>query len=84
MPPSLELLEQRLRGRSTDSEDVIKRRLGDARSDMTHWDEFDYVVINDDLEAAVAALQAILGGKNLEDRTDSAEVRRQAAAIAGK
>ena len=49
MPPSLAELERRLRGRATDSDEVIRRRLSEALADMGHWDEFDYVVINDDV-----------------------------------
>src|ERR1700722_16934305 len=44
LPPSRSALEQRLKARSTDSEEVIKRRLQDAAQDLTHWTEFDYVV----------------------------------------
>ncbi|HEY6515843.1 MAG TPA: guanylate kinase [Steroidobacteraceae bacterium] len=59
LPPSREALERRLRSRATDSAEVISRRLRDAVSDMSHWREFDYVVINDDFERAVADLMAI-------------------------
>lgn len=62
MPPSLAELERRLRGRATDSEAVIRRRLSEARGDMGHWQEFDYVVINDEVPAALVALRAIVGG----------------------
>ncbi len=62
LPPSRESLEQRLRGRATDSTEVIVRRLRDAVSDMSHWNEFDYVVVNDDFERAVADLMRIVGG----------------------
>ena len=62
MPPSLGELERRLRERRTDSGEVIERRLRDAVSDMSHWDEFDHVIINDEFEAAVAALDAVIGG----------------------
>lgn len=62
LPPSRESLEQRLRGRATDSTEVIARRLRDAVSDMSHWNEFDYVVVNDDFERAVADLKRIVEG----------------------
>jgi guanylate kinase len=62
LPPSRAELERRLRGRGTDSEDVIQRRLRDAVSDMRHWDEFTYVVVNDDFDRAVDELQAIVHG----------------------
>jgi guanylate kinase len=60
LPPSREALEKRLRSRATDSPEVIARRLRDAVSDMSHWREFDYVVVNDDFEKAVADLVAIV------------------------
>lgn len=63
MPPSKSELERRLRGRGTDSEAVVARRLADAVGDMGHWQEFDYVVVNDDLAAATDALSAILHGR---------------------
>jgi guanylate kinase/non-canonical purine NTP pyrophosphatase (RdgB/HAM1 family) len=60
LPPSREALEKRLRSRATDSAEVIARRLRDAVGDMSHWREFDYVVVNDDFEKAVADLMAIV------------------------
>jgi guanylate kinase len=63
LPPSRSELERRLRGRGTDSEAVVVRRLADAVGDMSHWHEFDYVVVNDDLAAATEALLAILRGQ---------------------
>lgn len=60
LPPSLNELERRLRGRATDSNEVIERRLRDARSDMSHWEEFDYVVINDDFARTLSELEAVI------------------------
>lgn len=62
LPPSREELERRLRGRATDDDAVIQRRLRDSVSDMTHWNEFDYVVINNDFESALAELKSIVSG----------------------
>jgi guanylate kinase len=62
LPPSLAELERRLRDRRTDKPEVIERRLRDAKSDMAHWDEFDHVIINDDLDEAIIALEAVLQG----------------------
>jgi guanylate kinase len=62
LPPSREELERRLRGRGTDHDDVIARRLRDSVSDMTHWNEFDYVVINDDFDRALGNLASIIDG----------------------
>jgi guanylate kinase len=63
LPPSRAALEQRLKARSTDSDAVIQRRLRDAAEDLSHWSEFDYVVINDRFEQALTDLQAIVEGR---------------------
>jgi guanylate kinase len=63
LPPSRQSLEERLRNRRTDSEEVIERRLRDAVGDMSHWNEFDYVVVNDDFEKAVTDLVSIIEGR---------------------
>ena len=63
LPPSRAALAERLRGRGTDDDAVIARRLRDAVADMTHHDEFDFVVVNDDFGQAVAELQEILAGR---------------------
>jgi guanylate kinase len=85
LPPSIEELERRLRGRSTDEERVIRHRLTEALGDMSHWGEFDHVVINDVLDEAVETLRAIVEGKpagtDTADPTVGARVR---SALAGK
>jgi len=81
MPPSRDELERRLRGRKTDAEEVITRRLRDALSDMTHWSEFEYVVINDNLDKAADELAAIVSSEGTENRADSAEIRAQVEQI---
>jgi guanylate kinase len=63
LPPSTEALRRRLTNRQTDSAAVIERRLADAVSDMSHYREFDYVVVNDDFERAVADLAQIIRGR---------------------
>ncbi len=60
LPPSMAELKNRLIRRAEDSEDVIERRLHNARIEISHWDEYDYVIVNDDLEKAFAAVSAIL------------------------
>ena len=77
MPPSLAELENRLRGRRTDSESTIRRRLEDSVSDMHHWDEFDYVIVNDDLETAAEALASVVAGRGETYRTDVPATRRR-------
>jgi guanylate kinase len=81
LPPSQAELSRRLRGRSTDSEAVIEKRLGLALGDMSHWDEFDYCIINDDLDTAVARLEAIVAGRGRDSRTDDPELRARVGAI---
>jgi len=81
LPPSAEELERRLRGRSTDSEAIIQRRLGDSRDDMAHWSEFDYVVINEDFDQALAELRAILDGRGESCATASQAARSRAELV---
>jgi len=81
LPPSASELERRLRDRKTDSDEVIARRLRDSLSDMSHWDEFDYVIVNDDLPRAVAELQGILKGDAPGNRVGSAAVARAVKAV---
>lgn len=63
LPPSREALRQRLNDRRSDSPEVIQRRLADAETDMSHFAEFDFVVINDDFDQAVDDLAGILAGQ---------------------
>ena len=62
LPPSREALRERLNGRGTDSPAVIERRLADAVTDMGHYGEFDYVVVNDEFPMAVDQLVQIVTG----------------------
>jgi guanylate kinase len=63
LPPSRAALRQRLDSRATDSPAVIERRLADAVADMSHWREFDFVVVNDDFDRAVAEVAEIIAGR---------------------
>ena len=74
LPPSRAELERRLRSRLTDSDEVIARRLRDAASDMSHCPEFDYAVVNDQFETALAQLQDIIGGRGAALRSDRPEL----------
>ncbi|MDD3352896.1 guanylate kinase [Zoogloea sp.] len=76
LPPSVEELERRLRGRGTDSEDVIARRVLAARGEMRHVAEFDYVIINEDLTAAQDDLVAVVRASRL--RYANQEARKPA------
>ena len=63
LPPARQALAERLARRATDTAEVIRRRLSDAAGDMSHYREFDYVVVNDDFEHAVTDLMRIVAGK---------------------
>jgi guanylate kinase len=65
LPPSAAALEARLRARAEDSEDVVVRRMRGASNEIQHWDEYDYVVVNDDIEQSVTAVRAILAAERL-------------------
>jgi guanylate kinase len=60
LPPSLEELERRLKGRGQDSDDVVRNRMSRAAGEMSHWLEYDYVVINSDVDESIAQTRAIL------------------------
>jgi guanylate kinase len=77
LPPSRAALAERLARRATDTPQVIERRLADAAGDMSHYREFDYVVVNDDFAAALADLQGIVAGETRGLRSD----RRQLTAL---
>jgi guanylate kinase len=81
LPPSREALEQRLRGRGTDSDEVIARRLRDSLADLSHWSEFDYIVVNDDFDRATQELDAIVTGQGEHLRRDRAELRELLAKL---
>ena len=63
MPPSFDVLEQRLRGRSKDTEEQMQRRLDTARSEASSYVDYDYVVVNDELEPTVVRLQEIIAAE---------------------
>lgn len=82
-PPSLAELERRLRDRGTDTPEVIERRLRDARSDMAHWVDFDYVIVNDKLDDAVIDLEAVLKGEGEASSTSNPKLRETLEHILG-
>jgi guanylate kinase len=77
LPPSSSVLETRLRGRSTESDAAIRRRLDIARQEISAFPEYEYLVVNDELEAAVSRLHGIV----LAERARLARMRREAEAI---
>ncbi len=84
LPPSLPELERRLRSRATDAEAVIRRRLDEAREDIGHWAEFDFVIINDRLDAALDNLLDIIDGQGEQvASSDPAHAARIRSLVAG-
>ena len=65
-PPSMEVLEKRLRNRGTETDEVIKNRLNTALSEIPHAKDYDYIVVNDKLEDAVAELESIIKAEKLK------------------
>lgn len=75
LPPSRVELESRLRGRGSESEEAIARRLQESTLEMSHWADFDYVVVNRDFDQALAELEAIFAGRGEASRRDRPELR---------
>jgi len=66
LPPSADALEERLKTRAQDSPDVVTRRMRGASNEIQHWDEYDYVLVNFDVDQSVAAVHAILAAERLK------------------
>jgi guanylate kinase len=75
VPPSRQALEQRLRGRGQDSDEIIARRMRDAQSEASHYGEYDYLVVNDDFDAALKQLWAVIEARRL--RLSAQSVRHE-------
>ncbi len=81
LPPSKAALRERLTGRGQDSEAIIERRLRDAEADMSHYDEFDFVVVNDDFEQALSELRAIVIAQRLSLQRQAMRLRELIAEL---
>ena len=68
LPPSVEELERRLRGRAQDSDEVVKKRMAKAGDEMSHWFEYDYVLLNTEVDRSIDRVQAILDAERLRRR----------------
>lgn len=77
LPPSKEALEQRLKGRGQDDEAVIKRRMRDAVNEMSHYAEFDYLVVNDDFDLALSQLRCIFSAHRLRQLSQERNLEQQ-------
>jgi guanylate kinase len=73
VPPSLDALRQRLIERAQDSDSIIRRRMRDAQTEISHWDEFDYLIINDEFEQALSELHSIIRSGKLRRSYDERE-----------
>jgi guanylate kinase len=82
-PPSLDVLRQRLTARGQDSETVIQRRMRDAQTEISHWDEFDFLIINDIFEDALADLQSIVRHAKLRRTLNNRQQREILAELLG-
>jgi guanylate kinase len=83
IPPSLDVLRQRLTGRGQDSESVIRRRMRDAQAEISHWTEFDFLIINDDFDAALADLRSIINSGELNRPANERQRREILAELLG-
>lgn len=84
LPPSKEELAKRLRGRAQDTEEVVRYRLSQVTNDVTHWPEYDYVLINHDLDNSISAVRSILTAERLRRQrqpalTDYVKIFREPA-----
>lgn len=79
LPPSAPVLKQRLEKRAQDSAEVVAKRLAGAAIEMTHWTEYDYIIVNDDLAQSLATLESIL----IAERHASLRQTGMAAFVAG-
>ncbi|HXX03272.1 MAG TPA: guanylate kinase, partial [Xanthobacteraceae bacterium] len=66
LPPTVEELERRLQSRARDSRDIIGSRMAKAAGEMSHWPEYDYVIVNYDIDEAFVELRAILAAERLK------------------
>ena len=68
LPPSIEILRQRLQNRGQDNDDIIARRMRDAVTEMSHYSEFDYLIVNDDFNLALNQLKSIIIANRLQQK----------------
>lgn len=83
LPPSHDELERRLRARAQDEEAVVQARMAKAADEISHWAEYDYIIVNDDIEAAQMQLETILAAERLK-RTRQIGLSEFARSLTGK
>jgi guanylate kinase len=67
LPPSMAALEQRLRSRAQDSEEVVRARMAKSTDELSHWPEYDYIIVNRDLEESIRCVQAVLAAERVRN-----------------
>jgi len=82
-PPSIDALRERLSGRGQDSEETVERRMADARSELSHYSEYDFLVINDRFDVALGELRAIVTAERLREPRQGARYRDELARMLG-
>lgn len=83
LPPSRAELESRLRKRGSDSQEAIARRLRESAIEMSHWRDFDYVIVNRDFDEALARLEAVFDGRGEASRSDRPELQALSRELLG-
>jgi guanylate kinase len=83
IPPSVQALRERLTGRGQDSEEVIQRRMRDAEAEMSHYPEYDYLVVNDDFETALNDLRCIMSARRLRQEQQNTRLQTTLQALLG-
>lgn len=68
LPPNMRELEQRLRTRAQDSDEVIAKRMSKSESEISHWAEYDYVIVNEDVETSMSELRTIIAAERMKRR----------------
>jgi len=84
IPPSLEVLRQRLTGRGQDSEQVIQRRMEAAQAEISHWNEFDFLIVNDDFDEALSDRRWIVRSGKPKRAVNESQRREILAELLGK
>jgi guanylate kinase len=81
IPPSVQALRERLTGRGQDSEEVIQRRMRDAEAEMSHYPEYDYLVVNDDFDTALNDLRCIMSARRLRQEQQHTRLQKTLQAL---
>ncbi len=81
LPPTPQALQQRLHGRGQDSDEVIQRRLAEARDEMSHYPEYDYIIVNDQFEVALGELRSVITAQRYRQSPQSERLAERLAAL---